>query len=142
VHSVLSEHDTRLCIYSTRRRTNFATFISERREKNVFNQKKYDLHYSSKLQCHSLKVSGHTSRNGFLDSHPYSSDVDKTVHIFPSFPGHLLSVLNGLPSNVIITVTFVAPMTGFPTLSVCCLHLTRSLQFKYHILTVVLYFQY
>jgi len=126
MHSVLSEHGTRLCLYSTRRRTNFATFISERREKNVFDQKKYDLHYSCKLQCHSLKVSGHTSRNGFLDSHPYSSDDDKAVHIFPSFPAHLVSVLNGLPSNIIITVTFVALMTGFPTLSVGYLHLKRS----------------
>ena len=90
-------------IYSMRRRTNFATFISERREKNFFDQKKYDLHYSCKLQCHSLKVSGHTSRNGFLDSHPYSSDDDKAVHIFLSFTAHLVSVLNGLPSNILIT---------------------------------------
>lgn len=142
MHSVLSEHGTRLCLYSARRRTNFVTFVSERREKNVFDQKKYDLHYSCKLQCHSRKVSGHTSRNGFLDSHPYSSDDDdKAVHIFPSFPAHLVSVLNWLPSNVIITVNFVAFTTGFPTLSVRCLHFTRSLQFKYHILTLVLYFQ-
>lgn len=103
IHSVLSEYGTRLCIHSTRRRTNFATFVSEKREKkNVLDQKKYDLHYSCKLQCHSLKVSGHTSRNGFLDSHPYSSDDDKAVHIFPSFPAHLVSVLNWLPSNIII----------------------------------------
>lgn len=140
MHSVLSEHGTRLCIYSTRRRTNFATFVSGIREKNFFDQKKYDLHYSCKLQCHSLKVSGHTSWNGFLDSHPYSSDDDKLVHIFPSFPAHIVSVLNRLTPNIIITVTFVTFMTGFPTLSVRCLHLTRSLQFRYN-LTLVLYFQ-
>ena len=129
MHSVLSEHGTRLCIYSTRRRTNFATFVSEGREKNVFDRKKYDLHHSCKLQCHSLKVSGHTSWNGFLDSHPYSSDDDKAVHIFPSFPAHLVSMLNWLPSNIIITVTFVTFMTGFPTLALLYLHLKGSLQF-------------
>jgi hypothetical protein len=32
-------------------------------------------------------------------------------------------------------------MTGFPTLSVRFLHLKRSLQFKYHILTLILYFR-
>jgi hypothetical protein len=117
MHSVLPEHGTRLCNYSTRRRTNFATFVSEIREKNVFDQKKYDLHYSCILQCHSLKVLGHTSWNGFLDSHPYSSDEDKAVHIFSSFPAHLVWVLNLLPSNITITVTLATFMTGFPTLS-------------------------
>lgn len=126
-------HGTWLCIYSTHRRTNFVAFVSERREKNVFDQKKYDPHYSCKLHCHSLKVSGHTSWNGFLDSHPYSSDGDKAVHIFPSFPAHLVSVLNGWPSHITITVIFVAFIARFPMLSVRCLHLTRSLLFKYHI---------
>ena len=141
IHSVLSEYGTCPYIYSELRRTNFAAFFSERREKNDFDQKKYDVHYSCKLQCHSLKVSEHRSWNGSLDSHPYSNDDDKAFHIFPSFPAHLVSVLNGLHSHIIITVIFLAFMARFPMLSVCCLHLTRSLQFKYHILTLVLYFQ-